>query len=73
MPIAFTAGGKDDIVPAASVVRLAQSLETRKAKVLLLYRPEGGHATTYDDATTALDFVIEAAERGGHRGIRPNP
>jgi len=57
MPVAIAAGGKDESVPAASVVRLAETLKKIGARVLLLYRPDGGHSTSYDDATAALEFI----------------
>lgn len=58
MPIGITAGGKDDIVPSASAVRLAKALERLGRKVKLVYREEGGHETHYADAKTILDFVL---------------
>jgi len=51
MPIGITAGGKDQSVPPQSVLRLANVLRLLKRDVLLVYRPDGGHSTTYDDAT----------------------
>ncbi|MCC6124805.1 MAG: alpha/beta fold hydrolase [Pirellulales bacterium] len=61
MPIAFTAGGKDEIVPPASVVRLAGVLKKLQPNVLLVHRENGGHGTNYDDAKQALDFVFDRA------------
>jgi hypothetical protein len=29
--------------------------------VLLIYREDGGHATTYDDTAASLEFVIRTA------------
>jgi hypothetical protein len=29
---------------------------------LLIFRPEGGHTTTYADATEAFNFVLSKAE-----------
>lgn len=58
MPVAITAGGKDTLVPAASVVRLAKALKQLGRKVLLIYRDEGGHSTNYADTAAALEFVI---------------
>lgn len=61
MPVAFTAGGKDEAVPPASVLRLASVLKSLDRPVLMIYREAGGHATDYADATAILEFVIEKA------------
>jgi predicted esterase len=58
MPIGITAGGKDTIVPADSVVRLAGILKKLNRPVLLIYREDGGHNTPYDDNLRALEFAI---------------
>ncbi len=60
MPVAITAGGKDTSVPCASVVRLARVLEKLRRPVLLIYRENGGHSTSYGDARRILEFVIRA-------------
>jgi dipeptidyl aminopeptidase/acylaminoacyl peptidase len=62
MPVAFTAGGKDDAVPPHSTLRLANVLKLLNRPVLVIYRPEGGHATNYEDATTIVEFVIARAK-----------
>lgn len=59
MPVAITAGGKDTIVPPQSVLRLAGVLKKLNPNVLLLYREDGGHSTTYADAKQAFDFVLD--------------
>lgn len=61
MPIAISAGGKDTSVPAESVVRLSRVLEKMKRPVLLVYREDGGHATTHADARKLFDFVLGRA------------
>ncbi len=61
MPVAITAGGKDTAVPPDSVMRLAKKLEELGRDVLLLYREDGPHSTTDQDARTALEFMIEHA------------
>jgi predicted esterase len=61
MPVGITAGGKDDVVPPQSVVRLANTLKARGCEVLLLHRDEGGHSTNYDDARAIIEFVIQKA------------
>lgn len=61
MPVSFTTGGKDTAVPPQSVLRLAEKLKQAGRKTLLLHRENGGHATTYEDTTTALEFVLKEA------------
>lgn len=65
MPTAFTTGGKDTLVPPASVLRLAEKLKQGGRKTLLLHRETGGHATTYEDTTAALEFVLREAGATG--------
>ena len=59
MPIAFTTGGQDTLVPPASVLRLAKQLEASHPAMLLLHRENGGHATDYDDTVRAYEFVVQ--------------
>ncbi|MBI5095213.1 MAG: alpha/beta fold hydrolase [Candidatus Hydrogenedentes bacterium] len=63
MPVGITAGGKDDIVPAQSVVRLGNALKRLGRDIQIIYREDGGHATNYEDATAILEFVIEKSNR----------
>ncbi len=49
MPVAFATGGKDELVPPQSVLRLAETLKQGGRKTLLIHREAGGHATTYAD------------------------
>jgi pimeloyl-ACP methyl ester carboxylesterase len=63
MPIGITAGGKDELVPPGSVVRLAGVLKTLQPNVLLIYRDATGHSTGYQDGKTILEFVIQRASR----------
>ena len=58
MPVALTTGGRDDIVPPESVLRLHDTLEARRRPVLLLHRPDRGHDTDLADTTAALDFLF---------------
>lgn len=58
MPVGMAVGGKDDVVPAASVLRLAGILKKLQPNVLLILRPEGGHSTTYADAKEILEFAV---------------
>jgi pimeloyl-ACP methyl ester carboxylesterase len=60
MPIGITASGKDKTVPAASVLRLANVIKKLQPdKVLLIYREEAGHNTSYEDSKTAFEFVLK--------------
>jgi pimeloyl-ACP methyl ester carboxylesterase len=61
MPVAITVGGKDEIVPPGSVMRLAGVLKKLQPNVLLLVRETGGHTTPYADAAKAFDFVLDKA------------
>jgi dipeptidyl aminopeptidase/acylaminoacyl peptidase len=61
MPVGITAGGKDNLVPPQSAVRLANALKALGRDVLLIHREEGGHATNYEDARAIMEFVIEKA------------
>ena len=58
MPIALTTGGQDRLVPADSVLRLAERLATRDRRVRLIHRPAIGHETKYADAMEAFAFVF---------------
>jgi pimeloyl-ACP methyl ester carboxylesterase len=62
MPVAFAAGGQDQAIPPHSVRRLCNVLALMNRPVLMIYRPEGGHATHYEDATAILEFVIAKAK-----------
>lgn len=61
MPVAFTTGGQDDVVPPQSVLRLAEKLKQAKRKVLGIHREAGGHSTTYEDTCTAMEFMLHEA------------
>ncbi len=61
MPVAFTTGGRDELVPPQSVLRLAEKLKQAGRKTLLLHREAGGHSTTYEDTAAALEFVLREA------------
>jgi len=63
MPVAFTTGGKDDVVPPQSVLRLAEKLKGSGRKVLSIHREGGGHATTYEDTCAAMEFMLREAGR----------
>jgi len=61
MPLGLTTGGRDAIVPPDSVVRLAGIVRKLQPNVLLMHRPDGGHATDYSDGKAALEFVLDKA------------
>lgn len=61
MPLAATTGGRDEVVPAASVLRLLEAVRSHNARTLSLHRPEGGHSTNYDDTREALEYVLKHA------------
>jgi dipeptidyl aminopeptidase/acylaminoacyl peptidase len=58
MPIAITTGGRDKSVPPESCLRLVDKLRQLKRPVHLIHRPEGGHATDYNDSLAAFEYVI---------------
>jgi len=63
MPVAFTTGGRDDVVPPESIHRLHARLNSLGRPVLLLHRPDRGHDTDLADTTAALDFLFLRAPR----------
>ncbi len=67
MPIGITAGGKDEVVPPQSVLRLTNELKARGRDVLLIHHEEGGHSTSYEDARAIIEFVIAKAHSAGVR------
>jgi pimeloyl-ACP methyl ester carboxylesterase len=64
MPVGITAGGRDESVPPASVVRLADKLKAMGRSVLIILREAGGHETNYEDGTAILEYVIEKGGGG---------
>jgi predicted esterase len=71
MPVAITAGGKDDVVPPQSVLRLASVLKKLQPNILLIHREDGGHSTTYDDAKQSLEFILEKAATATVKPVLP--
>lgn len=63
MPIAITASGQDKTVPPDSVLRLTHVLQNLHRPVLLIFRENEGHQTSYADAISALEFAIQASRR----------
>ena len=62
MPLAATTGGRDDVVPADSVLRLLDRVREHNSNVLSIHHADGGHSTNYADTKRALEFVISASE-----------
>lgn len=60
MPLAIVVCDNDGLVPPASAIRLARSVQEHNRHVCLMER-HSGHATTYEDALAAMEFVIAAA------------
>jgi pimeloyl-ACP methyl ester carboxylesterase len=61
MPVAVTTGGRDDVVPPQSVLRLVEKLKQAGRKVLSIHRETGGHSTTYEDTCAAMEFMLKEA------------
>ena len=59
MPMALTTGGRDTVVPSDSTLRLSALLKQRGTPLNQIHRPEGGHETSYQDATQAMQFVLD--------------
>ena len=70
MPIAFTTGGQDQLVPPDSVLRLAEILRNQNAASKLIHHPDGGHSTNYEDAMAAFEFVVT---KSNERHPKPKP
>lgn len=58
MPVACTTGGKDEVVPPQSVLRLLDQLKKDGRRVLSIHRENGGHSTGYEDTCAVLEFII---------------
>lgn len=61
MPVAVTTGGKDDVVPPQSMLRLVAKLKQAGRKVLSIHRETGGHSTSYEDTCAAMEFMLRGA------------
>jgi pimeloyl-ACP methyl ester carboxylesterase len=69
MPLATTTGGRDDVVPPPSVLRLVDSVKNLHSDVLSIHRPDGGHSTNYEDTKRALEFVFDAVHERSARCV----
>ncbi len=63
MPIAFTVGKQDSVVPPESVIRLARVLQILGRPILLNVDKTGGHETGYKDAYDAMTFMWNNANK----------
>ena len=63
MPIAFTVGKLDSIVPPESAMRLAKVLQILDRHILLNVDETGRHETRYKDAYEAMEFMLLHARR----------
>mgnify|MGYP003629728146 CR=1 FL=1 len=59
MPLSISVGGQDQLVPPDSARRLSKVLKQLNDNVLLIDRPQQGHATSYEDSVSILEFVIQ--------------
>jgi pimeloyl-ACP methyl ester carboxylesterase len=64
MPVGCTVSGNDQPVPPDSVLRLVKVLQSLNRKVLVVFRKDAGHATSYEDGMTILEFMFSAATTG---------
>jgi dipeptidyl aminopeptidase/acylaminoacyl peptidase len=64
MPVGVTTGGKDDIVPPDSALRLVHVLTEMGRPVFLIHREETAHETDYADTAACLEFVLKASLGG---------
>ena len=58
MPVAITASGQDNAVPAESVLRLAKTVKFFNPHVHVIYREHVGHETNLEDTMAALEYVV---------------
>lgn len=58
MPLAFTVGMADTLVPPASVIRLVNVLRQLNREVRLDRQAARGHETNFDDSYAAIEYVV---------------
>ncbi|QDT41496.1 Alpha/beta hydrolase family protein [Gimesia alba] len=63
MPVSIAVGGQDRLVPPDSARRLSKVLKQINDNVLLIDRPQQGHATSYEDSLSILEFMIQRASQ----------
>lgn len=78
MPVAFTVSGNDTSVPPGSALRLAAALKKLNRKVMVINRPQGGHATNFDDGIAVMEFMLngiaqEPAAASAATAVNPAP
>lgn len=62
MPIAFTVGMADTIVPPNSIIRLSNILKLTGKNSFLITNENGGHDTSFADAMRSMGFMIRRAK-----------
>ena len=62
MPVGISASGNDKSVPPQSVLRLTDVLQKLGRDVKLIYNPDLGHSTPYQDSQKLFDYVIPKAK-----------
>ena len=60
MPLGITLSGKDTKVSPKSVMRLIKVLKAiGHKKIKVIFRPEMGHTTKYDDAKAIIEYILK--------------
>ncbi len=65
MPVAVATGGRDEVVPPASVLRLAEKLKQAKRPVLVIHRMREDIRPTTRSLREAMEFMLR---RSGPQG-----
>jgi dipeptidyl aminopeptidase/acylaminoacyl peptidase len=63
MPVTIMVGGKDDICPPQSALRLAEAIKKHNRDVLLIHRENLGHDSSYEDTVKAIEFIVETVRK----------
>ena len=62
MPLAMSLSGQDKAVPPESSLRLADVLQKMDRKVLVIFREEQGHFSTYEDTRALVEYILAQAD-----------
>ncbi len=62
MPFAMSLSGQDEAVPPQSGLRLADVLRKMGRDVLVIYREEQGHFSTYEDTRAIVEHILARAD-----------
>lgn len=71
MPVAFTTGGKDTLVPPESTLRLFEKLKQQGSPALSIHKADGGHETDHVDTMATFRFVFDQLD--AQRAARTPP